>query len=106
MLASVMGLFGKSSDSSDSKLIEGQAISSYVDVSTFTMKRHDGPETWRIYKMMSEFSRTSPFYEKGFTHAVIAGPAQNLPESTPYYVMLGIKNRRIVKVSNQPQPLF
>jgi hypothetical protein len=80
-----MGLFGKSSDSSDSKIIEGQAISSYVDVSTFTMKRSDGLETWRIYKMMSEFSPTSFFYkDHGFTHAVIAGPAQNLAESTPY----------------------
>jgi hypothetical protein len=44
-LATIMGLFGKSSDSSDSKIIEGQAISSYVDVSTFTMKRSDGLET-------------------------------------------------------------
>jgi hypothetical protein len=57
--------------------------------------------------MMSDFSPTSFFYkDHGFTHAVIAGPAQNLPESTPYWVMLGIKNRRIVKVSNQPQMMF
>jgi len=102
-----MGLFGKFLDPSSERNIEGQPVTNFVDNSTFVMERHDGPEQWTIYKMMFEYPPENDFNKRnGFTHAVVAGPSRNHPESTPYFVMLGIRNRKIVKVMKQPQMLF
>lgn len=71
------------------------------------MERYDGMEHWTIYKMMREYPPENDFNKRnGFTHAVVAGPSRNHPESTPYLVMLGIRNRKIVKVWKEPQMLF
>ena len=102
-----MGLFSRFLDPSEKKDIEGQPITNFVDSASFVMERYDGPEKWTIYKMMSEYPPENTFNKQnGFTHGVIAGPSRNHPESTPYFVMLGIRNRKIVKVLKNPQMLF
>lgn len=102
-----MGIFGRRSDpDEDSEDLTGLPVNDFVDNSRFTVTILKGTdmerqEVWAITKMGRAFHPNSSFAKNGFTHLVMAAPVGAVLNQV---VLLGIKNRKIVKVGPPVPP--
>lgn len=101
------GIFGRKSDpDEDWEDLTGRPASDFVDNATFLVTELKGTSMERqvlrkITKMGQGFHPDSIFAKDGFTHIVMAAPVGDLLNQV---VLLGIKNRKIVKVGPPVPP--